>query len=253
MERDSHAERSCQLEGFIGSFSGCDGGNPQNPHNVWVCGIEPGGKPERIESLMPELTPACWDEQFRRAHSDWPRWQYHRKVSKLLVALQSLKQERGKTPVLDGWKEYMETRLYAKDGDCFKLNLFPFSSPTVSSKDWSAYAPITGGMSKKEYYEMCRGQRFKFFRTQREKYSPAVIIGTSTVFERDFVDAFGFGGIEVKTQTLKDEQGRQRRCCSRTDGTSTLIVTPFFGGRYGINSNGLLIELAKWIHGLISA
>lgn len=235
-----------ELNEFLGSYSGIDGGNPKA--SIWICGIEHGGNSELPEGpLKPEFKWPSWGDDFRRDHPDYKNWQYHQKVAKLMVALRELRSKPVSPPKIDGWGEYLEDELYVFNGDCSKLNLFPLSSPSVVSPAWqTSYSKRLGLESKVAYYERCRDIRFPFLRKVREEFKPKVILGTGKTFRKDFAHAFGFEP-EWHEHLEINDGCRRRDCYVYEDADGLLIVCPFFGGRYGINSDGLLIELAKLI------
>lgn len=239
--------RKKRVDEFLASYSGMDGGNPNAP--IWVCGIESGGKFESLEkSLNPDSKWSSWDAEFKSNHPRYSTWQYHRKVAKLMVALDQLENYPESPPVLgrDKWKQYMEDKLYVDGGENFKLNLFPLSSPRVGAPEWETeYSKHLDIQSKSAYYKRCNEVRFPFLRELRAKFNPEIILGTGKTFKNCFASAFGFD----KEQDHKEinDGAHILECYMYSDGNGLLIVSPFFGGRYGVNSNGLLIELAKLI------
>lgn len=238
-QRDPNA-----LNNFLASWTGCDGGNPQA--KIWICGIEHGGACEPDTPLLKECEPGAWDKTFKATHPDFRTWQYHQKVAKLMVAIERLRKHPRTDRLAENYRTYMEERLYVRGGDTFKSNLFPFSSPSTSSSDWEqAYTSVLG-MTRNEYGAFCRQDRFSFLAEQRQKYAPRVVIGTGKTYRDDFARAFGFLTVSSEPFSIGS-----RVCWRYKDQRSTLIVTPFFGGRYGMNSDGLLEELAKEVAGLL--
>lgn len=236
-----------QMNAYLASFTGIDGGNPRGP--IWICGIEYGGEFDAPgEDLKPEIEPAAWGPAFRAKHPRYYKWPYHQKVAKLLVSLRRLRTDPAKEPDLDSWRLYMATELYDRAGDSFKLNLFPFSSPRVQTAGWDeAYRLLPGIDSKAAYYNLCRGVRFRFLEKLRGTFQPRVIVGTGKGFQEDFASAFGFAGKNFEEVMLQHD-GSTRVCFLYRDGSCTLIVCPFLGGPYGLSSDGLIRELAKLIH-----
>lgn len=240
-----------QIKAWLASYSGVDGGDPHAP--VWVCGIEHGGECEPLaDPLVPEMCPGAWTDDYKRSHPDYPKWQYNQKVAKLLVAVRALHEHGHVDPHIAGWREYIRDDLYAVRDDIripsFKLNLFPLSSRSVEDRDWAdAYGAHASLRDKAAYRELCRkGGRFEFLRAQRARFRPKVVIGTGITFSDDFALAFGFNGSREEFE-IRDGRQNQRRCHRHADATGVLIVTPFFGGRHGVNSNGLLVDLAQHV------
>ena len=232
-----------QVEKFLGSYAGMDGGNADAP--VWICGIEHGGGFEDLQTaLKPEKTPGCWNAEFRGKNPTFATWQYHQKVAKLLVAARRLRSGLAATATVDGWSRYMAEELYERDGETFKLNLYPLASPSVNALGWAdAYASIPALRDKKAYYEACRTFRFPFIREIRRRFGPKLILGTGKGYRDRFVEAFGFDGCAPEQVTLETPSVR-RHCTVYRDSTGTLIVSPFFGGRHGMNSDAVIIKLA---------
>lgn len=226
---------------YVTSWSGCDGGNPNA--ELWICGIEHGGESDKEVKWMPEPEPNFWGPEFKKHHPDYLTWPYHQKVAKLMIAIDSLRKDPKRIPSLDSYKKYMEEKLYAKDGECFKLNLFPLPSPSVNDPTWSVIYKDNPFLSNKhDYREYCLKRRAVFFKEQRAHYRPKVIIGTGKGFQNEFAMAFGFSG------TPEPVELADKRCgYIYTDEGCTLIVSPFFGGRYGMNSGGRLIDLARHV------
>ena len=88
--------------------------------------------------------------------------------------------------------------------------------------------------------------RFDFFRNLRKEHKPKFVICTGITKMREFGLAFGFPD-DLEHFEVSVAGGQKRNCYRYSDGVSTLIVTPFFGGRYGMNSDNLIIELAAEI------
>ncbi|MDA8384151.1 MAG: hypothetical protein M0037_14055 [Betaproteobacteria bacterium] len=227
---------------FLASWSGVDGGNPSA--DVWICGIEHGGSLDPVTDLDPVPEPASWTDDFKKQNPKFQTWQYNQKAAKLLVALNSLQRDLGQQPSLEGWKPYMAEKLYVRDGESFKLNLFPLASPKVDSAEWNlVYAQHPALRDKGAYRERCRKVRFPFFKDMRHHYKPKIIVGTGKTFRDDFARAFGFHGLGERRPIGAGQ--RQRECLVYGDHGSTLVVTPFFGGRYGLNGDDHLVALSR--------
>lgn len=234
-----------KLEAFFSSYSGFDGGNPKG---LWICGIEHGGGFHDLRDIDPILEHGSWDEQYKNKNPEFTTWKYHQKSAKLLLALNAIRNDIDPIIAMAEFHEYMKKSLYAENGESFKLNLFPLAATSVDSEEWGKrYADVPTLKAKQSYYEWCRsGGRFKFLRSQRKKFSPPVILGTGITFEPCFVSAFGFEGVQRETYFPENTNRKMEWGIYRGEG-STLIVTHFFGGRYGINSNRLLVEVARKI------
>lgn len=232
-----------EISAFLASYAGIDGGNPGAP--VWICGIEHGGAFDDAQ-LLPELKPGAWTDEFKSKHN-FRAWQYPQKAAKFLVALRSRQADPTAVPTVEGWYDYRETELYVEGGDHFKLNLFPLAAPSVSSPGWeTAYARCPELKNRETYRTNCRAVRFEFLRGIRNKYRPRIVVGTGKTLKNDFALAFGFSEVPPRAFTITD--GIHDRECFAYEGDGcTLIVSPFFGGRYGVSSDGLLTDLAKHV------
>lgn len=241
------------FERLIGSWLGCDGGNPDA--RVWICGIEHGGGFDDIKELVTEkslksIEEAFWDKEFREKNPKYSTWPYNQKVAKLMLAInQYCYSSNGQPICLDGYKEYMENMLYTKSGDSFKLNLFPFSSPSVSDSRWrDSYTIESLCGNRDEYRKLCSQKRFVEFSKLRDERKPKVIIGTGITQSDNFLKAFGFRQYQKSEQW---ELSHNRKCHVYKDDSGALVVSPFFGGRYGMNRDRLLIELAEKVVALL--
>lgn len=241
-----------ELDNYLASFSGCDGGNLAAPY--WICGIEWGDKVSEIEGpLEPIAQESCSWDQARRTDKPAPgeksfeersiTWAYHQKVAKLLLSIHDLRQGKLRADIdlgADRYKNYMRTDLYTSEagGEAFKLNLYPFCSPSIDSPK-----------AFRDLYQRSEHVRFPFLKEIRKKYKPKFVICTGKTKLREFILAFGFPD-KPENFKISVAGGQQRDCYICSDGVSTLIVTPFFGGRYGMNSDKLIIELAYAIVGI---
>ena len=140
----SYTPSDSDLDNYLASLSGCDGGNLNAPY--WICGIEWGAKTDEIkEPLVPvrvtdkpswnkardEDKPGNGEASFEERSTTWA---YHQKVAKLLLSINDLQNGIDKTKIdlrAELYKEYMRTKLYNSDpsGKTFKMNLYPFCSP----------------------------------------------------------------------------------------------------------------------------
>ncbi len=236
------------FDSLIESWLGCDGGNRKA--NIWICGIEYGGGFDDIKELITKesskrIEDRFWDNEFRERHPNYSAWPYHQKVAKFMLAVSQSHDELRIS--VENYKDYMREKLYTENGDSFKLNLFPFSSPSVSDPRWKEnYQTIC--TNRDEYYDRCRRKRFTKFSNLRKEHRPKVIIGTGITHNNYFLEAFGF---RQDHEYKMWELSHNRRCRIYEDDLGVLVVSPFFGGRYGMNRDGLLIELAKQVAPLL--
>lgn len=232
---------------FIGSWSGVTGGLPDNKQKLWFVGIEYGGKVGDIKTCREYRLSdiAGWTENFKYRNPDFYKWQYHQKISKIITAYK-IEGEFRQDFYDKAWRKYIRDELYVigDDGNAneFHVNLYPLSRPNINTCLDSALEKF--GITQKEYYEYCQYTRFPFLRAQADYFSPQNIVCTGFQLEKQFAETFadaaGYDGREVL-----DVAGRKviYYPCERWD----LIVTPFLGGRFGLNSNQHLIELGNFL------
>ena len=233
-----------KIRDYLASYRGIDGGNPNAP--VWICGIEHGGKSDKgVPDLSAESNPGSWTEQFKQKFKDFSTWPYHQKVAKLMVALRRNHPGSDQHDSVDGWRKYLAEELYVLEGETFKLNLFPLASPRDNDDKWfDDYGARIGMTIKDEYRELCRGARFDFLRRLREHHRPRLVLGTGRMYRNDFANAFGFSGTRPEQMDIRFGNA-SRECFVYRDEDGTLVVCPFFGGRNGVNSHGLIWELSR--------
>jgi transcriptional activator of eps genes len=244
---------STELSRYFASFSGMDGGNLQA--KLWICGIEHGSDSEELSDIKPERKPGAWDAEKRAAFATkFRRWPYWRNIAKIVVGTRhAVAAKAGSALKGMDWREYRDVFLYSRQGWEFKLNLFPLSSPSVSSGDWAkvhGHEPELG--DKENYRRLCReGGRFEFIRNLRRQHQPAVIIATGVGNRDDFVSAFGFNDCTAE-EVIIEHGTTQRRLYVYVDRYadgrhSVLVVTPFPGSPSGLNSTSLINELATYV------
>lgn len=239
------------------SWSGINGGNPSAP--LWFCGIEFGadGRPFELEPYwegprtdggleVPAFTDAFVKEHRKVIHT----WPYIRKMTKVAMDLDQGWDPRGKRT---GWRKYLETRMLRPDGACFHLNLYPI--PFHGSRaEWTPkHSELTGLPNVLAYRSWCVAHRFAWLRALAEKHQPRVIVATGRHFVEDFLIAFSTGEITDATDRplgAENPIGEPRSVYSARalTGDTTLLVTPLFGGRGGLNQNAhleALVDLVK--------
>jgi len=236
-----------EFERFATSFSGCNGGNPDGGY--WFCGIEWGGSwdEETYGDFNECKTPGSWSDDDRK---DAVKYQYDRKIIKLIAAT------RGDN--MDDYSELVHRYDFlGKESQTFKLNLFPIAFHGDRDELWQEWLFKRTGLETKTLYRAwCQAHRFPIFRSWVKEYTPRVIVCTSRNYETEFIMAFGGGGKQLfqNKKLLAEKDHRidlgDRRVLSwiTVDNDQTLIVvTPFLGGRWGLNSNDLLKKTGEVI------
>ncbi|WP_322061960.1 hypothetical protein [Paraburkholderia sp. J63] len=242
-----------ELSRYFASFCGMDGGNPEA--KLWICGIEHGSDAEELCNIEPENQPGEWNAEKRSSYAaEYRKWPYWRNAAKIVVGTQrAVLAKAGLTSKSPDWRAYRDEFLYTRHGWDFKLNLFPLSSPRVSSDQWTKAHGLQPALVDKETYRtLCReGGRFAFMRRLRAERQPKVILATGVGSRGDFVHAFGFEGCEEKAVVIGREAAQRRLYVYvdryADDRHSVLVVTPFPGSPSGLNSTSLIGELAAYL------
>ena len=232
------------------SFSGCDGGDLNSP--VWLCGIEWGysnsdGKTDeeyqedmRIDysqRLPAQIAQGAY-EPTNLVYFEEKRWKfpYVRNVAKLYGALKGMNVEEVDRTKTSDWK-------------IFHMNLYPIAFNNESDELWDTYklAEVTGLESKQIYRTWCLLRRFPWIADQVREHKPKLVIGTGVGYLTDFIVCCGGSGIvdNIHKETIvgnpdKKETSTRTMYWTKVSDETTLVVTPFPSGRFGLNSNALL-------------
>ena len=219
------------------SYSGCDGGNIAG--TIWFCGIEFGGNESFDFSAIPE-PPYVSDEQRKKFFG----YQYNIKVAKLYAAI------CGEAQVAARDKDKYKDELFAKDSITFKMNLYPISFHDVSDDLWQEEVYRKTGLPTKSMYRAwCQINRFPVIRQWVKERSPRLIVCTGITCKNEFIMAFDDVKTiyEVEKLNKKKVSGRDLVWIDINEGKTILAITPFLGGRYGLNSDELLKNFGKEI------
>lgn len=235
------------FERWAASFAGCDGGNLAG--SIWLCGLEWGGDitGEDLRSWIRqpvEAPPASYTKDHRKECLSYP---YNLKAIKLFRALKGRDAE---TPA-----EFLDReRCFERDGDYFKLNLYPVPFTNTSPERWrSEFTSLTGLSSRHEYEEWCRQARFPQLRRWMQQGQPRLIVGTGISYSGRFLEAFGESGAKLSS-TFYVVNGRKLRIeHSRVNGGATLLAAIYFlGGRHGLNSDASILATGRELAQLLS-
>lgn len=238
-------EISNNLRDWACSLSGCDGGNIAS--DIWLCGIEWGagsyGTYYEVD-LPQEISKGAVDNG--RDKFDWKdsiTYPYGRSFAKLYTSIQG-----------GNVDDYRQVANLSGD-EIYKLNLYPIAFDSTDHNLWHTYGldKLTGFENKYLFNTWCFFNRSSVFRKLRKKHKPKLIIGTGVDYLRDFMMFFGDNESIEKLNTGKISADSSRNTYERTyywvklDVDTTLVVIPFFSGRYGLNSNFLLQEMGNRI------
>lgn len=215
------------------SFSGCDGGNPAGP--IWFCGIEFGGSQhDEVLEFRDQTRPDTW--RVEELDTDFFPYQYNQKLAKMYAALHGHSGD---------YKAFARARgLLGSTSDLFKMNLYPIAFQSDNDELWKKHLyDATGIPTKSIYRAWCQLHRFPVLHGWALKHRPKVIVCTALGLRDMFVMAFG--GLETlfndewKNQYERLE-GRWLYTIPVNGGQTLLAITPFLGGRSGLNSDNLL-------------
>ena len=231
---------SKDFERWAKGFSGCDGGNPHG--RIWFCGIEYGGNEREGEMKFPDISsPPFLKDEDRR---NFIKHQYSRKTVKLYLSLTGEDSANYKSAGL------REGGIFGENSDSFKMNLYPISFHHDSDDLWEEWLfNKTGIPTKSIYRAWCQIYRFNTLLEFVKIYSPRLIIGTGLSYENEFLMAFaGLDKVHqfknqnkpIKIYDSNSNRELEIRYMYINENRTVLAVTPFLGGRYGLNSDILI-------------
>ena len=233
------------------SHYGYDGGNIKS--QIWFSGLEWGGGISPTELSKHLLRgaivkpPSCEGLEDRRQYLSYP---FDRKLLKILAAAIGQPTADYKKMVEDG------VGAYSQNGPMFKLNLYPVSFKTTCDSYWTReFYDLTGFPTKELYRAWIQTHRFQFFNELVVKHKPQVIVCCGTSYIRDFLMAFG--GVEtIYSQPIAHLKLKGKSDVrvfeSKISPSTKIIVTPFFGNRYGINKDEECDKIGKFISSFFS-
>lgn len=243
------------------NWSGMHGGNPDA--DLWFVGVEHDGdagdfaldaywQGTRTDGGLevPAFTDAFVKEHRKVIHT-WPSL---RKVTKVVHALDSgWGSSRGKR---GSWRKYLKKRMLRPDGMAFHANLYPIPFHDKKSEWTIEHARFSGLPNVAAYRAWCTAWRFAWLRELAMQHKPRVIVATGRSFVEDFLLTFADGDVLAAVDApLETERGigpaRSIYETTALAGDSTLLVTPFFGGRGGLNQSVHLDALTERIRGLL--
>lgn len=235
---------------YLAQYNGCDGGNPQAA--MWICGIEPGlSKQEHknkefllkvdafdFEKYNDIIVPYRGKKFFNKYKDVYAKWKFDQIVAKILCLIDG-------NPI-ECYTAYMR-KLYSKDGECFKINLYPLKKLKAKNWDVEEYKEFFDDI--KSFWKWCEENRFSFFKEQIKKYSsrPKIIVCTGLSFKDEFIKAFAPSAC---TTTLARNNISPFFVLSGNTVNSNcsikkMYITPFFNYRW--MSHDRIRSLAKYI------
>ncbi|OUR95744.1 hypothetical protein A9Q84_14680 [Halobacteriovorax marinus] len=218
------------------SHYGYDGGNLKS--DIWFSGLEWGGGID-LEELILDIKkgalviPNSVDTLEERKR--FLKYPFDRKILKIL------------SYILDhGVSNYRkmineDISAYSSQGPIMKFNLYPISFKNTSPEFWSeAFYHLTGFPTKELYMAWVQINRFKFFNKLVTDNNPKIIVCAGTSYKKDFLMAFGgIDSLFMKPEKTMILEGKSNVEVYKSSLSSNcrLIITPFFGNRYGINKD----------------
>lgn len=244
-----------QFREWACSLSGCDNSNVGA--DIWLSGIEFGIRADEREKyykggLQDQIANGPYNPPEFYDWQDGLTYTYGQSMAKLLCA------NSGRS--VEDYKDYSDD---CNRSEVFKANLYPIAFRNTNDEHWKVNGldKITGFENKHLYQIWCFFNRFPHFASLVEKHKPKLIIGTGVSFLMDFFACFGgnlgkecaiieTGELENKEATPKNNHVR-RYYWTRPNDSTTLVVIPFFSGRYGLNSGPLLQEMGEKLRSLV--
>ncbi len=238
------------------SLSGCD--NSNLAAEIWVSGIEFGLSQEKditsyYSGLNNEMKDINYKPNFKNFiwDDDGLTYTYGRNLAKLLCAY------KGKNV-----SSYNDIETYCSGSNIFKMNLYPIAFRGTSPELWVNHnlEKITGFETKHQYMTWCNLNRFPYYADLVYKHKPKLIIGTGITYLSEFFTCFTKHSEKkihsVKTGVLEDKSKSsnnnyiRRYYWGKINEQTTLVVIPFFSGRYGLNSDVLRQEMGDKLRSL---
>lgn len=221
------------------SLIGMDGGNIHA--SVWFCGIEWGTDEEKVIDYTTRdtytengLEIPYLSSQWKQNHPRLLNWQFDQKLAKIMCEV---------TQETNGYKEYLKTKYCDKNGNEFKLNLFPL--PARNVEEWTQdHIKITGDCIKYHYYTHCAETRFKAFNKMINVYQPKVVVCFGSKFSEEYKLAF-LNDQQKYTQTSHKISNGNDIELIKAEGSPVILVCPFPGRK--LNSDSDLKALGQII------
>lgn len=233
------------FEEWACSLSGCDGGNLAA--DIWFCGIEYGSasanEGEYYKNLKEEIEKG---KSSPETSYDWKlslKYSYGRTLAKLYRAI------KGGDPRI-GYGDYISDN--CNGSEIFALNLYPIAFDSTSVEHWKAndLDKLIGFNEKHLYQTWCMLNRFPGIAKIREDRKPKLIVCAGVSYLREFLLCFGgwdknhwIESADLEPKEKDTNPYIRKYYWIKLSGGTTLVVVPFFSGRYGLNSDYLIGEM----------
>lgn len=248
-----------EFEELALSFYGCDGGNLRS--KIWFCGLEWGGDlrwaegktGEKLETV--EEDSGYGDQERRlRDFSQNISWEegfidavttgVNQKICWFINYYLGL--DRSDSYQYADFVVENKICFNEPDGIGFKMNLFPLNSRKHDGSWDEKRAQYTGLATRWEYEAWCLKNRGAYFQKLIKEGAPEVIIGLGKSHMWKFFQFFGCNESAVKEANLINSV--TIFYCTIPETETMLVISPFFGGPYGINSFKKMQNLTTLVH-----
>jgi hypothetical protein len=233
-----------ELNNISNSFLGCDGGNFHS--DIWVCGLEFGAEIDTMEDYYKNSVNYYAENGFMIPYRKQCPVFFENSPYDLYLSLFVKTLFNADLSV----KEYLKHRLYNRDSDIFKLNLYPLAKKDSS---WDKSIETKLEIVKSEYYAELKMKRFGFFDKVIKQNPGKTIICTAikgTVL--DYLDAFMPASqysqvIEKRDYRVNVGKDSKSVTVFKTKNIK-LVVIPFFGrGNGNLNSHESVRLMAEFL------
>lgn len=222
-------------------FSGCDGGNFGGA-TIWFSGIEwgLGFDPKTFDFSKDCLSNLGWDDDYRKKFQSNP---FDRGVVQMYSGL-----------IGAGVDKHIEVaqnkKVFSQESKLFKMNIYPIAFKRDGDELWNEdWYQKTGMPTKSMYRAWCQEYRFPKFKGWVEEHRPKLIVAAGSSYKSDYILAFA-GAEGLYKHSKKDPEkieDRELFWCNLNNGRTILAITPFFGGRWGLNSYNLIEKFSSRI------
>lgn len=243
-------------------YQGFDGGNPNT--ELWFCGIEYGGAGDPTKTQFIDDIPNDWvewqDDKGYRIPFFTPRDKNgdlddEMKVDGPFALAQSKIAAQYYGRPINTWR-----KLAGKDGECFKMNLYPVAFNSHDDSLWKkVHFEKTGFISKSEYKTWNLNNRFPKLKQLVNTYQPKVFICFGQSLKSEFLTAFCDNDDQIFEDLPEIDIGNKADKSNRVlfhrrinGGKTLLMICPFPRGAWGLNSDVLCKQVAELAKGLIA-
>lgn len=243
------------------SFYGSDGGNLDS--EIWFCGLEWGGsldwKSDTTEKVIDPIgeesgylvtssTKHDYRQNISWSHgfSDAVKNGVNQKICWFLNYYYNL--EPVDTYRYDQFVVAHEICFNRPKGKGFKMNLFPLNAVS-HDVDWCDDCTQFTGFNNRSSYEIwCMIHHGIYYQTLLKRHQPKIVLCLGKSHAAKY---YRFWDAELVDKTERNLGDVTIEFCQIPETESYLIVVPFFGGTYGINSGEKMRDLVELVHNIL--